>query len=100
MDQSIKLDVPHRLGKAEVRARLEEGVGNIARGIPGIAQSRYNWEGDTLNCTLTALGQSIACRMTVYEEKVHAEIDLPPLLALLGSKVKARFGKELPKLLK
>ncbi len=100
MPQPIIIDIPHKLGKAGVRVRLDEGITGIAAAIPGVGQVTHNWEGDIMHFTLATLGQTMRCRATVFEEKVHAEVDLPPMLALFGQKVRDVFGRELPKLLK
>ena len=36
----------------------------------------------------------------MFEDKVHADIDLPPFLALFADKIRGVFGSTLPKLLK
>lgn len=100
MNQTITIDVPHQLGRATARARLDEGIVKTAKMVPGVAQVTHTWDNDTMNFALTALGQTIRCRATVFDDKVHAEIDLPAFLALIGNKVRETFGKELPKLLK
>ncbi len=100
MPQPIIIDIPHKLGKAGVRARLDEGIAGVGQTIPGVGQVTHNWEGDTMNFTLATLGQTMRCRATVFEDKVHAEVDLPPMLALFGKKVREVFGQKLPKLLK
>ena len=100
MSQTITIDVPHQLGRAAARARLDEGIGKTAQMVPGVAQVTHSWDGDTMNFALAALGQTIRCRATVFDDKVHAEIDLPAFLALIGNKIRETFGKELPKLLK
>jgi hypothetical protein len=97
--QPITLDLPHNLGKAAVRARLEEEMAKVVQGIPGVAQVAHQWNGDTLNLTLAALGQRAVCRITVFEDKVHTEIELPQIFALFGNKIREVFGREMPKLL-
>jgi hypothetical protein len=100
MSHPISLDIPHKLGLAEARRRLDGGVGKIADYVPGGGNVVHHWEGDTLHFTITAMGQSIACRVGVFEDKVHADIDLPPFLSLFAGKIRGAFGKALPKLLK
>ncbi len=100
MTHPINLDIPHKLGKAEARERLDKGVGKIGDYVPGSGEVVHHWEGDTLHFTVSAMGQSIICLVEVFEDKVHANIDLPPFLSLFASKIRGAFGKALPKLLK
>ncbi len=100
MADPITLDIPHKLGKAAVRERLDSGIGKIGSIIPGGGQVQHAWDGDTMNFTVSALGQTMACKATVFEDKVHAEVDLPPMFALFAGKIREALGQELPKLLK
>ena len=100
MSQPIELDIPHQLGKEGVRARLDGGVGKIGRLIPGGAEVVHRWDGDTMLFTVQAMGQSIRSSATVFEDKVHATVDLPGFLSLFSSKIRDVIQAEAPKLLK
>ena len=100
MTQPIALDIPHQLGKAGVRARLDGGIGRLGEKIPGGATVEHRWEGDTLHFTVHAMGQAIKSTATVFDAHVHAVVDLPGLLALLAGPIKAAIQLEAPKLLK
>lgn len=99
MTEPIALDIPHQLGKAAVRERLDRGIGKIGTAIPGGGQVRHDWDGDTMNFTVAAMGQTMRCRATVFDDRVHAVVDLPPLLGLFAAKIRSILGRELPKLL-
>ncbi len=100
MGTPISLDIPHKLGKAGVRARLDGGVGRIGEKIPGGATVQHRWEGDTLHFTVNAMGQSIASTAEIFDSHVHAVVDLPGLLAMLAGPIRAAIQSEAPKLLK
>lgn len=100
MPDPITVDIPHRLGRAEAKARLAGGIGKLATLFPSGATVEHRWEGDTLHFTATALGQTVISRLDVFDARVHAEVDLPPMLALLGSRVRAQLAQIGPKLLK
>ena len=100
MNQPISLDIPHQLGKAGVRTRLDGGVGKLGEKIPGGATVQHRWEGDTMHFTVAAMGQQIACTATVFDKHVHAVVDLPGLLAMLAGPIKAAIESQGPKLLK
>lgn len=100
MAEPITLDIPHKLGKAGVRARLDGGIGRLGEKIPGGAKVEHRWNGDTLDFTVHAMGQAIKSTATVFDTHIHAVVDLPGLLAMLASPIKAAIQSEAPKLLK
>ena len=100
MSNPISVDIPHKLGKAGVRSRLDSGIDTIGAKIPGGSVTDRRWEGDTLHFTVTAMGQVIGSKVTVFEDTVHAIVDLPGLLGLFAGKVQDMIRKEGPKLLR
>ncbi|WP_419809731.1 polyhydroxyalkanoic acid system family protein [Sphingomonas sp.] len=100
MANPITLDIPHQLGKAGVRSRLEDGIGRLGEKIPGGASVQHRWDGDTLHFTVQAMGQSIVSTATVFDKHVHAVVDLPGFLAMFAGPIKAAIEAEAPKLLK
>lgn len=100
MSQPITVDIPHKHGKEAVRARLDKGVSRLAAMIPGGAVTDHRWEGDTLHFTVTAMGQRIASRLDLFDDRVHAVVDLPPLLSLFADKIRAKLANDGPSLLK
>jgi hypothetical protein len=98
--EPIKVDIPHRLGREAAKARLGGGVGKLADMVPGGGTIEQRWEGDTLHFSVTAMGQTVASRLDVKEDSVHAEVDLPPMLALFAGKVRDKLLSVAPKLLK
>ena len=100
MSAPITMDLPHKLGKDGARARVDAKIGKLAGHIPGGADVVHRWDGDTMHFTVAAMGQSVASRLTVFDAHLHAEIDLPGLLGLFGSQIKAAIQREAPRLLK
>lgn len=99
MSQTISVDLPHQLGRAGARARIESKIGRLADKIPGGATVEHRWEGDSLHFTVAAMGQTVVSRLDVAERHVHAEIALPGMLALFAGKVRETLAKEGPRLL-
>ncbi|MEO5938949.1 MAG: polyhydroxyalkanoic acid system family protein [Sphingomonas sp.] len=99
MTDPITVDVPHKLGLAEARRRVEAGIGKIAGWIPGGAMTDHRWDGDVLHFTVAAMGQRIASKLDIHADRIVATVDLPPFLALFADKLKAKLAKEAPKLL-
>jgi hypothetical protein len=100
MADPVVVDIPHKLGRDAARARIAGGVGKIAEIVPGGGQVEQRWEGDTLHFSVAAMGQKVASRLQVFEDKVHAEVDLPPMLALFASKVREKLVEKGVKLLR
>ena len=100
MGQPITLDIPHQLGKAGVRDRLDSRIGRLGEKIPGGARVEHRWDGDTMHFVVHAMGQAITSSATVFERHVHAVVDLPGLLSLLAAPIRAAIQAEGPKLLK
>jgi len=92
MSQPITVDIPHKLGRAEARQRLANGIGQLTGMIPGSAVTANRWEGDTLSFTIEGLGQRIAARIEVFDDHVRATLDLPAFLAFMADKVRAALS--------
>jgi hypothetical protein len=99
MADPVALDIPHKLGRDAARARIDAGIGKLAGMVPGGSMTEQRWSGDTLHFTLSAMGQTVASRLEVFDDRVHAEVDLPPMLALFAGKIREKLAKEAPKLL-
>ncbi|MBN8808233.1 MAG: polyhydroxyalkanoic acid system family protein [Sphingomonas sp.] len=99
MTEPIVVEIPHKLGQAEARSRVDRGIGKLAGMIPGGAAVDHAWAGDVLNFTVAAMGQRIASRIDVRADRVIATVDLPPFLALFADRIRAKLTKEAPRLL-
>jgi len=99
MADPVTVDIPHKLGRDGARARLAGGVGKIGSMIPGGGAVQERWEGDTLHFTVSAMGQTVASRLDVFDTHVHAEVDLPPMLSLFAGKIREKLQRDAPKLL-
>ena len=100
MPEPIKVDIPHKLGREAAKAKLAGGVGKLAGMVPGGGKVEQRWEGDTLHLSVSAMGQTVVSRLDVLDGHVHAEVDLPPMLALFAGKVRDKLLTVAPKLLK
>lgn len=99
MSQPIEVDIPHKLGRETAKARISSSFGKLADFIPGGSVTQHRWTGDHLDFTVEGMGQRIAARLDVLDDKVHAAIDLPAFLALFAEPIRAKLAKEGPKLL-
>lgn len=89
----IQFDLPHSLGQAEARRRIENGVGGLKNHIPGAAEVRSAWAGDQLALQILAMGQEVNARLDVRERDVHLEMLLPPALAFFARPIELAMRK-------
>lgn len=99
MNQPVDFDIPHKLGRTEAKQRMTNSFGKLTEYVPGSTVTEHQWDGDTLTFTIEALGQRVGARMDVFDDKVHAVFDLPPMLALFAGKVRDQLVKGGQKLL-
>lgn len=99
MSEPIVVEMPHKLGLAEARRRVDAGIGKLSGWFPGGAEVEHHWAADVLHFAVAAMGQRVASRLDVREDKVIATVDLPPLLALFAERIRAKLAKEAPRLL-
>jgi len=95
MSKSITLTVPHELGRAEARRRIDESVGKLTAQM-GVVSGLVDksWTGDQLRFAVSALGQQIHGVIDVEDALVKLEVVLPNLLAMLADKMKGRLKTE------
>ena len=94
MATPISVSIPHQLGRAEARRRIETGFAKIIHLLPGSdGNCSERWDGDRLVFGVAAKGQSVAGVIDVLDAAVTMEIELPGLLDMLASGLKDRLQK-------
>lgn len=94
MQQPIKVDLPHKLGRDEARRRIANNIHKLREHIPGGAQVESTWAGDDLNLGIHALGQAVEAKIGVEETKVRVEVMLPGMLAMFAGPIEAMLQKK------
>jgi len=95
MSKPISVSIPHQLGRAEARRRIDDGFADLSRHLGGAAGAlEKRWEGDRLDFSLTSLGQSITGQVSVADAVVTVEVLLPGFLAMIAGKVQGTLQKE------
>ena len=96
MSKAITLTIPHELGRAEAKRRIDEGFASFAQHMGAAAGVlSKDWTGDDrLTFALAALGQRISGSIEVEDAAVRLEVLLPNLLAIVADKVRGRLKKE------
>lgn len=100
MSAPVDVDIPHQLGRAEARRRVEAGFGRLGSWIPGGAVSENRWEGDSLHFTVTAMGMAVAARLDVGDRAVHAHLELPAFLGSFATQIRDKLRQKGPELLR
>ncbi|MBW8911158.1 MAG: polyhydroxyalkanoic acid system family protein, partial [Sphingomonas sp.] len=52
MSDPITVEVPHKLGLAEARRRVDAGIGKLSGWFPGGAEVEHHWTADVLHFTV------------------------------------------------
>jgi len=94
MATPIAVSIPHRLGRAEARRRIEGGFAKIIHLLPGSADNySERWEGDRLIFGVVSMGQTVTGVIDVLDAEVAMKIDLPGVLGMIASGLKDRLQK-------
>ena len=94
MTTPIQVDLPHQLGAAEAKRRIEGGIGRLRDFIPGGAEVRSAWTGDRLGLQINAMGQEVNAQIDVRDTHVRVELLLPPALAFFGKAIEAALRRK------
>ncbi len=88
MTTPIRFEIPHSLGKDEARRRLAAGISKVASHIPGGGEVQSSWRSaDQLVLAITVMGQTISVDLTAEETRVVAQVDIPPMLAIMSGPI-------------
>jgi Putative polyhydroxyalkanoic acid system protein (PHA_gran_rgn) len=94
MTTPITVSLPHQLGRAEARRRIESGFAKVVQMLPGSGgTSSERWEGDRLIFNVAAMGQTAAGVVDVRDPVVLIEIELPGVLGMIAGRFKERLQK-------
>lgn len=96
MATPVTVTIPHKLGKAEARSRVDAGLGSFKQQLAGlgVGQFAHGWQGDRLGFNARALGQTITGRIDVNDADIRIEVELPAFLAGFADKVTGALQKQ------
>ena len=94
MSKPVSVSIPHELGKAEARRRIDEGVGRLTAQIGAVGEIKQAWEGDLMRFSLQAIGQTVTGTIDIRDREVLLEVYLPGIFAMIANKVKGRLRDE------
>ena len=94
MSTPITVSIPHQLGRAEARRRIESGFAKLVDFLPGGGGARSeHWDGDSLTFSVAAMGQTVAGVIDVLDAEVRMDIELPGVLGMIAGGIKDRLRK-------
>ena len=93
MSTPITINVPHKLGRAEARSRIDAGLENFKAQIGGGGLGRIShlWDGDRVSFSAQAMGQSMTGRIDIHENDIRIELDLPAFLGAFAEKISGKL---------
>lgn len=95
MSKPVTITIPHQLGAAEARRRIEEGFGQLIGQAGGMLTNvQKAWAGDTLNFSAQAMGQTISGALFVMDQSVRMDLVLPGLLGMIAGKITGQVKQQ------
>jgi len=94
MSKPVVVSIPHELGRAEARRRIDQGIGQLTSQIGAVGEIKQAWEGDVMRFSLQAIGQTVTGTIDVQDREAKLEVYLPGIFAMIANKVKGRLRDE------
>jgi len=94
----MSVDLPHSLGAAEAKRRIEGSTGALVSRLPPGATANPRWTGNRLDLDISALGQRVDAAIDIQEQVVRVTVSLPLALSFLRPLIEAgvrRAGTEM-----
>ena len=92
MTTPLSISIPHQLGRAEARRRIEAGFAKMLGQLPGIGGNvSQRWDGDRLTFAASGLGQGLSGVIVVLDASVTMELGLTGMLGMLAGGLKGRI---------
>lgn len=93
MGKTVSVDVPHKLGVAEAKRRLQVGIEALQQKYGHhLAALDIVWTGDQATCTIGVMGHNIQGGLEVFADCVRVSVELPWALALIAEKAKGMIA--------
>jgi Putative polyhydroxyalkanoic acid system protein (PHA_gran_rgn) len=94
MTDPVVISIPHRLGRAEARRRLEAGIDQIVAPLGRLVSiERRVWTDDRLDFGMSLAGQTARGLVDVEDTHVRIELELPWFLAAIAKRAKSAIDQ-------
>jgi hypothetical protein len=92
----MQIDLPHRLGRAEAKRRIQSRLGELAGHMPGgVAEVRSAWpEEYRMALDVAAMGQQVAATIQIEEQVVRLNLELPLMLRFASGVIEAAIQRK------
>jgi hypothetical protein len=95
MTKPLIVSIPHALGKAEAKRRLQGGVSQLKTQFGAhIASFDEEWANDRMSFRVGLMGQQVSGQLEVLDDAVRVEVQLPWILAMVAEKAKSFIQKQ------
>ena len=94
MSKPLLVNIPHNLGRAQARARIDKGFSQLSHQFGGGENIAQSWSGDRLSFAVKAMGQAVTGHLDVLDDSVNIEVLLPGVLGLIAGKIKGRLREQ------
>ena len=95
MAKPLIVSIPHSLGAAEARRRIETGFADLTAKLPGGGGDiQQSWDGDRMTFAALIAGQDIRGSLDVLVDTIRIEVLLPGLLGMLAGKIGGKLKQE------
>jgi hypothetical protein len=95
MTKPLTVTIPHVLGVAEARRRLDAGFAQLAPQLPGgVGSVEKSWKDNRLSFSATAMGQVATGHLDVTEDAVNIVVHLPGFLGMLAGKISGTLQRQ------
>jgi hypothetical protein len=92
---NLTLSVPHQLGRAEAKRRIQEQLDQAQRQFGAMVSAvEQRWTGDHLDVTVRGGGQSVTGHADVEDSVVQVSVELPWVFALLAAPIKGAIEQQ------
>jgi putative polyhydroxyalkanoic acid system protein len=97
---SFSISVPHTLGQAAARRRVDQFLDDVRRREPShVTDVTGHWTANRLEFAFVTMGLPIRGTLTVEESSVHVSGPLPLMAALFRGRIEQTIRDDLQKLL-
>lgn len=97
----MRVAIPHKLGREEVRRRIHERSGELVDVVPGgLATIESEWRGeDTLELAIKAMGQNVGGTIEIEDHQMVVTFEVPGQLGFIGNMIEQKIREKGTKLL-
>jgi hypothetical protein len=94
MADPVVISIPHKLGSAEAKRRLEAGIDQVVAPLGRLLSIEQRvWTGNRLDFGMNLAGQTARGLVDVEDTRIRIELELPWVLAAIAKRVKGAIDQ-------